>query len=152
MSNIRQSVIRPLRPKNINPTEWYSQPFHNDAYCWDHKSGFRMISALEVVEDAKNPEVNGPHYHVSMSMFVWPSGASQPSGPHRINSQDAAWRLRHHFPDYAGWEEDNHVPDGKVRNFWRPVDESKVGQECFCKQHEPAIREDKGDFVWRPAK
>ena len=149
MSNIRQSVIRPLRPKNINPTEWHSQPFGDDGYIWDHKSGFRMISALSAVKDPEHPEQDGPHYHVSMSMFAFVAGL--PVGPSRIDSQAAADRLRLHFPDFHGWEEDNHVPDGQVRNFWLPVDENRRGVECFCKQHEPAIREDKGDFVWRPA-
>lgn len=49
-----------------------------------------------------------------------------------------------------GAEEDNHVPHGKVRNFWRPVAELLVGKECECKAEEPVIREDKGDFIWRP--
>lgn len=48
-----------------------------------------------------------------------------------------------------GWEEDNHVPYGIARNFWRPLAENLVGIECKCKEEEPAIVEDKGDYVWR---
>jgi hypothetical protein len=50
-----------------------------------------------------------------------------------------------------GAEEDNHVPHGIVRNFWRPLADRLVGLECPCKENEPEIREDKGDIVWRPA-
>ena len=45
--------------------------------------------------------------------------------------------------------EDNHVPGGFVRNFWRPVADRFSGYECACVATEPAIVEDKGDFVWR---
>lgn len=50
-----------------------------------------------------------------------------------------------------GAEEDNHVPHGIVRNFWRPVADRLVGLECACKAEEPAIVEDQGDYVWRPS-
>jgi hypothetical protein len=43
----------------------------------------------------------------------------------------------------------NHVPSGRVRNFWRPVADHLSGYECPCVADEPAIREDKGDYVWR---
>ena len=46
-------------------------------------------------------------------------------------------------------EEDNHVPGGFVRNYWLSVAENLIGHECQCKTTEPAIKEDKGDFVWR---
>ena len=44
-----------------------------------------------------------------------------------------------------------HRRRGKVRNFWRSVATGLIGLECECKAEEPAIIEDKGDFVWRAA-
>ncbi|AHC47973.1 hypothetical protein AX27061_3513 [Achromobacter xylosoxidans NBRC 15126 = ATCC 27061] len=51
--------------------------------------------------------------------------------------------------DLIDANEDNHVPSGRVRNFWRPVADRWAGYECPCQENEPAMREDKGDFVWR---
>jgi hypothetical protein len=46
-------------------------------------------------------------------------------------------------------DEDNHVPGGFVRNFWKPVAEKLIGHVCPCKDNEPEMAENKGDFVWR---
>jgi hypothetical protein len=83
----------------------------------------------------------GPEYHVSISKQLF-------AGPTRCTSDEARWVLEQFGLD--GAEEDNHVPGGVVRNFWRPVATGLIGLECECKAEEPAIREDKGDFVWRP--
>lgn len=99
-----------------------------------------VISAVEVADDGKIDK--GPEYHLSISR-------STPQGPARCSSDAARWVLRQFGLD--GAEEDNHVPYGMVRNFWRPVADPLVGLECECKAEEPAIVEDKGDFVWRPA-
>jgi len=53
--------------------------------------------------------------------------------------------------DAEGAEEDNHVPYGFVRNFWLPVNQSLIGFECPCKATEPVMKENKGDYIWRPA-
>jgi hypothetical protein len=66
----------------------------------------------------------------------------------RCDSNEAKWVLDQF--GLEGAEEDNHVPFGIVRNFWRPVADKLVGIECQCKAEEPEIREDKGDFIWRP--
>ncbi len=99
-----------------------------------------VISAVEVADDGKIDK--GPEFHLSISR-------STPQGPARCSSEAARWVLRQFGLDDA--EEDNHVPYGVVRNFWRPVAEPLVGLECECKAEEPAIVEDKGDFIWRPA-
>ena len=99
-----------------------------------------VISAVEVAVDGKIDK--GPEYHLSVSRQT-------PMGPRRCTSDAARWMLRQFGLD--GAEEDNHVPNGVVRNFWRPVAEPLVGLECECKEEEPAIVEDNGDFVWRPA-
>ena len=99
-----------------------------------------VISAVEHPVDGK--EDKGPEYHLSISRQT-------PMGPRRCTSDTARWVLRQFGLD--GAEEDNHVPNGVVRNFWRPVADRMVGLECDCKDSEPAIAEDKGDFIWRPA-
>jgi hypothetical protein len=105
-----------------------------------HKTHVAVISAVEVAADGKIDK--GPEYHLSISRQT-------PMGPRRCTSETARWVLKQFGLD--GAEEDNHVPNGVVRNFWRPVADPLVGLECECKEEEPAIIEDKGDFVWRPA-
>jgi hypothetical protein len=97
--------------------------------------GLYVISAVEVAKDADGID-RGPEYHLSISR-----------DGHRCSSADARAALADFGMD--GGEEDNHVPGGKVRNFWRPVADCFVGLECACKANEPAIIEDKGDYVWR---
>lgn len=99
-----------------------------------------VISAVEVADDGKIDK--GPEYHLSVARQT-------PNGPRRCTSDTARW-VRRQF-GLEGAEEDNHVPGGVARNFWRPVADPLVGLECECKDEEPAIVEDKGDFVWRPA-
>jgi hypothetical protein len=94
------------------------------------------MSAVETMSD----EDKGPEYHLSISKQV---GGS----PNRCTSNEAKWVLDQFGLD--GAEEDNHVPFGVVRNFWRTVATPLVGLECECKDEEPAVVEDKGDFIWR---
>lgn len=137
-------IIKPLRP----PAHWRQWPTHaplaREGYpceSWYYPERMiRVISAVEVAVD-KDGSSNGPEYHISISRL---EGAQ----PARVNTFDAKWVLRQF--GLEGAEEDNHVPHGIARNFWRPVAESLVGKECACKADEPAIVEDKGDFVWRP--
>jgi hypothetical protein len=101
-------------------------------------SSISVISAVEFIDDGK---VDGPEYHLSISR-------QHPTmGPRRCSSTEAKWVLRQFRLD--GALEDNHVPGGMVRNFWRPVADPLVGRECECVDTENAIREDKGDYVWR---
>jgi hypothetical protein len=136
-------IVKVLTPKGddwreIPMDKRYSLGFPSRAFI--HKSNLAVISAVEV---ASEPGMDkGFEYHVSISK-QFPGGFSG-----RCDSNEAKWVLDQFGLD--GAEEDNHVPHGIVRNFWRPVADRLVGIECPCKAEEPAIREDKGDFVWRP--
>ena len=104
-------------------------------------SNLVVISSVEV---ASEPGMDkGFEYHISISKQP-PSGIAG-----RCTSDEAAWVLKQF--NLEGSEEDNHVPHGIVRNFWRPVAGNLVGIECPCKAEEQEIKEDKGDFIWRPA-
>jgi hypothetical protein len=108
--------------------------------CWFHRATCLFaISAVEVAAPEGGVS-KGPEYHVSISLQTL-------AGPARCTSADAVFVLAAF--DLLEAEEDNHVPNGLVRNFWRPVAEPLIGLECACKADEPAIVEDKGDFVWR---
>ncbi|MFC4727104.1 hypothetical protein [Coralloluteibacterium thermophilus] len=100
--------------------------------------GLLVISAVEVAKDADGVD-RGPEYHLSVSR--------EPG--RRCSSADARQVLRDFDLDEA--EEDNHVANAIVRNFWRPVADRFVGMECGCKAEETAIVEDRGDYVWRHA-
>ena len=52
-------------------------------------------------------------------------------------------------PGLTSWLVGEPGPNGCVRNFWRPVADHLSGYECPCVEHEPAMVEDKGDYVWR---
>lgn len=145
---IAPSVIQPLTPAGPGWTEipaTAAPTLLRDGYpfrIFVHKTHLQVISAVEVANDQIPPK--GPEYHISISRL------DETLRPYRCTSAEATWVLRQFNLD--GAEEDNHVPDGVVRNFWRPVAEPLVGLECVCKAEEPAIVEDKGDFVWRPTK
>ncbi len=127
-----ESIIKPLSPIKGDWIEIdasrMGSPFPTRAFQHNHLC---VISAVE------SPE-GEPEYHISITK----------NENARCSSQDAKWVLCQFSKD--GWEEDNHVPFGKARHFWRPVAENNVGIECPCKEEEPAIVEDKGDYVWRP--
>lgn len=140
---IAPSIIQPLTPKNpkwqrLAPVpQWVSLGYVAVAYQYEN---FIVISAVEVAADNDGID-RGPEYHVSISKNVAGFKA-------RCDSNDAQWILSEF--GLVGAEEDNHVPHGIVRNFWRTVSEPLIGLECACKADEPVIREDKGDFIWRP--
>ena len=101
-----------------------------------HDTGMFAIFSVEK-PTAEPGEIDvGPEYHLSISL----------SGQ-RCSTADAVWVLAQF--DLSDAKEDNHVPSGNVRNFWRPVADKFSGYECPCQESEPAMREDKGDFVWR---
>lgn len=135
-------VIKPKRP---TPPGWrrihYKVPgFGEIAHeVWAH-DGARLgvISAVEVAAEAPGMAPLGPAYHISISRFG-----------ERCAAADAVWAIAQF--GLADAQEDNHVPDGKVRNFWRYVADNLSGYACACVDVEPAIREDRGDYVWRGA-
>jgi hypothetical protein len=85
----------------------------------------------------------GFEHHISISKQLR-NGAGT-----RCDSDEANWVLD--SVRQRRVEEDNHVPRGIVRKFWRPGADRLLGIECPRKAEEPATREDMGDFVWRPA-
>lgn len=109
-------------------------------YPWDawvhYTNGLLVISAVEKPDPEPGELDAGPEYHLSISAMG-----------HRCSSADAMWALGQFGLTDA--KEDNHVPSGRVRNFWRPVADPLSGFECPCQDSEPAMREDKGDFIWR---
>ena len=136
------SVVSVLRPKGpgwqeVTMPSHYSAGYPCRAFIHE-ASNLGVMSAVEVISD----ENNGPEYHISISKQAMP--------PRRCDSNEAKWVLQQ-FDCEHGWDEDNHVPSGIVRNFWKIVAGSLTGNVCKCKGSEPAIREDKGDFIWRPA-
>jgi hypothetical protein len=138
-----ESVIKPLRPNGDPWVRMQDIPESSLGYesqAWMNTAlGLYVISAVEVAQD-KDGIDRGPEYHISISK----AGERL----RRCDSHEAQYVLRAFGLD--GAEEDNHVPNGIVRNFWRTVAEPMIGLECACKADEPAIAEDKGDFVWRP--
>lgn len=138
------SIIQPKRP--IAPG-WRSETappaMLNLGYAmemwWHEGTRLQVLSAVEVVVDPAQMPL-GPEYHVSVCRD---SGV----GRVRCSSADALWVLGQF--DLIDAKEDNHVPFGLVRNFWRPVADHLSGYECPCTDEEPAVREDKGDFIWR---
>lgn len=137
-----ESIIKPLRPLRSG----WEGPFSVDprvtfgyaATSWLHtKERIFVISAVEVALD-KDGIDRGPEYHISISK-------RSVAGACRCSVAEAMWVL-HQF-GLDGAEEDNHVPGGVVRNFWRTVSDALVGLECACKEAEQAVVED--DYVWR---
>lgn len=155
-----ESVIKPLRPQVQGRARWFEEPFskadlaklrRNSAVGvyplerWlEYGSDVVVLSAVEVAVD-KDGSSNGPEYHLSVSRTTWPNGRYTPT---RVDTNLAKWVLAEFGLD--GAEEDNHVPHGVVRNFWRPVASGLIGKECKCKAEEVVIKEMKGDFIWRP--
>ena len=138
-----ESIIKPLRPlypgwngpMAVSPAVtlgYAGQSF------WNLKHQLFVISAVEVAID-KDGIDRGSEYHLSISKQTRAKAD-------RCSAAEALWVL-HQF-GLAGAEEDNHVPNGMVRNFWRPVADALVGLECACKEAEQAVVE--GDYVWRP--
>jgi len=139
------SIIKPKRPVGAGWIRMQDPPaavtlgYAGESW-YHHDSRIFVITEVEVANDGDGVN-KGPEYHISISR----TGAN--GYPSRCTTADALWTVQQFGLD--GAEEDNHVPNGVVRNFWRPVAENLVGIECKCKADEPAIVEDKGDFVWR---
>jgi len=124
------------------PPQWATMGYPGETWMHQHYN-LCVITAVEVAKDADQVD-RGPEYHISISL------QRHVGQVERCTSADALWVLGQF--DLVDAEEDNHVPSGRVRNVWRPVADRLVGLECACKDDEPAMREDKGDYVWRGAK
>lgn len=136
-----ESVIKPKRPKGTGWVEMEAPPsvltLGYPAQAWFHREGqLKVISAVEVAHDPHDIE-KGPEYHVSVSKYPG----------QRCSRNEARFVLKAFDMEHA--DEDNHVPNGIARNFWKPVAEKLIGHVCPCKDEEPAMIEDKGEFVWR---
>jgi hypothetical protein len=137
-----ESIIKPKRPVGPGWRQVVGVHLPMDALgvayeVWaSDASGIGVISAVEVASQKRGLPALGPAYHISVSAFG-----------QRCTFADALWVLAEF--DLRDAQEDNHVPSGKVRHFWRYVADNLSGYECHCVDEEPAIREDKGDFVWR---
>lgn len=139
-----ESIIKPKRPTGPGWTQDRPPPaVLNLGYpievWWHGANCLQAFSAVEVAHDPGQPSL-GPEYHLSISR-------ENHQGKVRCSSADALWVLAQF--DLIDAKEDNHVPNGIVRNFWRPVADNLSGYECPCVGDEPAMREDKGDFIWR---
>lgn len=134
------SAVPPKAPSGSRWKEMPCPPGATLGYpgrCFRHKpSKLMVISAVEFASQARGLP-GACVYHVSVSK----------NGRRRCSPAEAAFVLRVFDLDDA--EEDNHVPYGIVRNFWRPVADNRIGEECPCKATEPAMVEDKGSYVWR---
>lgn len=96
---------------------------------WMHVSGLLVLSSVEA------PERDiGPEYHVSVTM-----------AGKRCTSNEAKFALKAFDMEHS--DEDNHTLI--ARNFWQPVADCKADYVCPCKDEEPSIKLDKGDFVYR---
>ena len=141
--NVDQSIIKPLRPSGPGWDGPHPVSSHvtlgYPGELWFHRAhSLSVISAVEVAKDTDGID-RGPEYHISIAKQT-------PLGPERCSAAEASWMLDQFGLD--GAEEDNHVPNGKARNFWRAVAEPLIGLECACKDSEAVVIE--GDYEHRP--
>ncbi|MDN8617842.1 hypothetical protein [Variovorax ginsengisoli] len=138
------SIIQPKRPsgpgweRETPPPAVLNLGYPIEVW-WHAGNRLQAFSAVEVARDPGQLHL-GPEYHLSVS-------SENERGKVRCSGADALWVLNEF--GLLDAKEDNHVPNGIARNFWRPVADNLSGYECPCVDDEPAIREDKGDFVWR---
>lgn len=144
-------IVKPLVPRGRGWVQWvfeYPAGHYVTPYAierWYHRGQeTQVLSAIEVVPNAVETDVR-PEYHLSVSGVKWMATKN-----YRCSDSRARWVLKEF--GLEGFFEDNHVPGGLVRNYWRPVADSLVGQVCPCVDEEPTMREMQGDYVWRGAK
>ncbi|MEN9885707.1 MAG: hypothetical protein RL758_285 [Pseudomonadota bacterium] len=136
-----ESIIKPKRPTGVGwrcDRAWTAPPdlasLGYPIEAWAHaEHGLFVLSAVEVANEPGKLQL-GPEYHISIS-----------ANGRRCSTADALWVLAAF--GLLDAKEDNHVPSGRARNFWRPVADHLSGYECPCVEAEPAIVEDKGDFM-----
>lgn len=139
MQSIPYAVKSVVRPKKPNKKQWICRglaptlaTLGYPGFIWFHRD--RQLQVISAVENTD--EGVGPMYHVSVSR-----------NRKRCSRADAKMVLKHF--DMEDADEDNHVPGGVVRNFFKPVADHLSGYECPCKETEPKMVEDKGEFIWR---
>ena len=116
--------IEPIKPKT---GEWENLGYikEYESYLFVSPYGIRVMSSVHLIEGKRQ-------YHISIS-----------DNGERIAASLIPQILTHF--DAQNWEEDNHSPFGKVRNFWKKIDEED--KECECKAIEKPHSE--GDYTWR---
>ncbi len=135
------SVISAVQPKKPSGSRWKKLDYKGitgfPTCMYFHKpSKICVISAVEVASDGPGLEPICS-YHISMTR----------NGKRRTKPEETRFALRAFDMQYSN--EDNHVPGGIARNFWRPVNDNMADHVCPCQDSEPAIKEDKGSFIWR---
>jgi len=124
-------------PKRPRSGAWVRTGTHTykggTAEIYDHPSGMRVLSSVDWVSGADG---KGLEFHISISAMGGRANRDQ------VRQALADFGMRKGI-------EDNHVPNGKARNFWLPVDPAlKAGCHCF-ETEEP---HDEGDgYIWREA-
>lgn len=140
-------IVQPLRPRGdgweqweVDVSRWPSKPYAIERW-YNRGQEVQVMSAIEMIlpEGAREGR---PEYHISVSGLR--HGAPD---FYRCSDSRARWALKQF--GLEGWFEDNHVPGGRVRNYWRPVADPVVGEVCPCVDEEPAMLEMKGDYIWR---
>jgi hypothetical protein len=97
---------------------------------WENSLGIIALSSIHVIDGKEQ-------YHLSFS----DQGERLPAGV--MEAILRQWGA-------LAFEEDNHVPNGKVRNFWWIVGRD-LPQICPCKNEEEP-HEEEGGYVWREDK
>lgn len=138
------NVLKPKRPKGAGWEFLWpypeSQNFGYGGEVWFYpEQRLLVISCVEVTNDLDDVAL-GPQYHISAS-----------KQPHQRCTRNEARFVQKAF-GMLDADEDNHVPNGIVRNFWMPVADKYKGHVCPCKDTETAFKENKGDYVWRGIK
>lgn len=137
----------PPRAKRPKGGGWSEAPIRDprmlpylDGASWLHEaSGVRVLSTTELIDG------RGLEWHVSVSLYT----GAKPTRAGRY-----AMRLVRKAFGMEAADEDNHVPNGIVRNLWLPI--ADIGA-CECVETERPIVEavnehadERGDdYVWR---
>ena len=129
----RPAAGRPWTPTEIGQN-W-------TVYRHDH-TGAMVVSAVELVRDSAGKD--HLEWHVSVS---GPRASRAGTGLVDV--------VRRHF-DMGDAIEDNHVPNGVVRNLWLRVNPDERGDcECVGEREEvypiPGVGEDGGEYLYRDA-
>lgn len=117
--------------RHLIPSVFATEKFINDV------RGCCVISAVETVLWYG---VEQPMYHISISQI-------KPNG--RLLSNEECEEILK-LTGLDGWEEENHVRHSRVRNYWRAVNENRVGLPCPCVKTEPKERDRQSGKITRP--
>lgn len=125
------NVIEPKRPRHNSwkHIDTIQSIDGGDIERWAHTSGLLVLTSVEAPE----PHI-GAEYHISVT-----------NRGQRCTSNQAKFALKAFGMEHS--DEDNHTLI--ARNYWQPVVDSKAEYVCPCKAKEPAIKLNKGDFIYR---